>query len=335
MGYICEICSYSTEYISNMNKHKKSKRHAKNIDVKTAHKKVTPKLVQKCVKNFSCPGCEKSFTRKYSLDRHSDRCKNDSNKKGVKKGDSDYVHSLESKVDMLIKDKEYLEKMVNMLENDIQRINLSKQFAESMGLKAADVAKMSAFALINKYFDSTQPLTYFNDFDALEDEAEYWCLENNSGDMIEHDLAEKLVWHYKNDTLTKYLSDFIRKIYVTEKPENQKIWNTDTSRLKLVVRCIIEKKNIWVKDTNGDLVVKYVIDPITNYILEILPDYREHLTNKFKEENNIDKSLIIDEYIRECDNLKDEIQNRMLHSRLLRHIQSHFEFDKNKHLLIK
>ena len=113
---------------------------------------------------------------------------------------------------------------------------------------------------------------------------------SNKENEISHEdtYVEKILKLYKNKKLVSYIKNIIVSVYKTSNPCKQSLWNTDASRLNYLIRDIVGKKIEWITDKKGLKLKEYVVDPITNLILEIIEKYRD---KKFKITQDINKSL--------------------------------------------
>lgn len=161
MKYVCEICVYSTDDVSNYNKHRNSKSHTKRVEANN-HKKPDnqpqnlDKNVQICnVKStFQCKNCNNVYTLKTNLKRHQKNCKSVENKESellnnmqmerLKMECDKKVYESEFQLKLLQKDNDMLKKDVLLLnkqldeqkkayEKDIDKLNLDiEQYKETI-----------------------------------------------------------------------------------------------------------------------------------------------------------------------------------------------------------
>jgi hypothetical protein len=81
-------------------------------------------------------------------------------------------------------------------------------------------------------------------------------------------VMKTLAYKQQNNCLSKYLGDFMIKIYKKQNPEDQSVWSLDTSRLKYTVNVPIlnTTKHDWIPDKEGIRFMEIAVAPVLNMI---------------------------------------------------------------------
>ena len=172
MDYYCECCNYSSNNLSNFNKHKKTNVHIKKNAsiVKNPHNnhKKSTQITQKST--YICEYCKKEYSRHDSLKRHQETCKFkksivdtniiiEHNKQLVEE-----VNELRNKINQL--EKEKLEMKIEMLETMHNDDKDDKKYFKDLVVGAGNLAQTSVNALtfVGNNFKSVPAIEAFNDF---------------------------------------------------------------------------------------------------------------------------------------------------------------------------
>ena len=175
---------------------------------------------------------------------------------------------------------------------------------------ASNVVKcnMSALTYIINTYDKAQDLQQINIKDVKQ--------------LVNHDnkLISEIFHAFNHGKLGQYIGDIIVKLYKKDNPNNQSIWNTDTSRLTYLIKKIIYKnKSKWIVDKNGVETIKYLITPIMDHVKKMAFDYHNEIC--FNTITDTEKKLKISEIYY---GLIIDIDNKKVHRNILKHIAPHF-----------
>jgi len=254
-------------------------------------------------KNLLCDNCGKIFAHHSSLSRHKlHRCK------GKNKQKTD-IELLKEEITEL---KEQLEKQ------KIQQEKLDTKLKET---EKPTQVNISVRNYIQKNYSMAPILTQLPDYSVIEEDIE--------------EFSYVLVENYKKKILYKYLGDFIIKYYKKEDPNDQSIWNSDTSRLKYFIKRLIDKTDSsWYSDPKGVKTKQFIINPLLNYI-------REYCLN-YLEETELTRDNIQEMTGAECSELqikrntiqsiRYDTENDALATEIIRYIAPHF-YNKDFKLL--
>jgi len=340
MRYHCIVCNYETELLFSYNKHLKTQKHFKNVTERANNSKLIPKRFKlhssnhhkSCEKDINCEFCEKLFSSPSNLTRHKKTCPtkikiNQNTINEIEKRDQEIARLKELHQRDLDSHKHELE-----LRDKLQQQMNEQQKAEIAHLKslinnAGGVIKTSVSALsyVVQNYDKAPVLKTIKDFSYLEDA--------DSDDENNVDLTQTIINCHKDKTIVDYLGNIIVQAYKKDDPSKQSIWNSDSTRLTYVIRELIDKNPDWTVDKKGVKTTKYVIDPLLEYIRQLMEDFmddnkledylNEHVTKMKRRMENLTASAEI------CYNIK----NKILSEQIIKYIAPHFYLNKNDQLI--
>ena len=315
-NYECTICKFLSSNKKDYNRHLITKKHIINTNSlkKELHvpvKNNTPILLPKTPQNsaklkktqqnhkYICEYCKNIFTRSNNLTRHLKICANKDNE----------IIKLKSKLEQFEKDNcEQYEK--------IKFITAENNYHKQMLNEAGGIVKKSVSALtyiMNNY--GSAPTIEMLDVDDLED------LEQNNKKLVEDVLSA-----HRHKTIDKYLGDSIKILYKKDKPENQSVWSTDTSRLTYLIKeLMVNNSSNWVIDKKGTKTKEYLIDPLLEHIKNIVINYQKNSANMIVNAANMEYIL---ETNKQISKLINDIDDGLVGNLLLKYISSHLFFNE-------
>ena len=197
------------------------------------------------------------------------------------------VYDLKYKNELLKKDltiqKEKCQKELYKQKSEI--LEKYQTFAQDIAkttTKTAHVA-VSGLAYAKKNYTTAPELKKLDEYDLGDDD----------------ELTELLLFYSREGKIAEYIGDFIIKFYKKDDPNNQSLWNTDTSRLTFIIRQIMKKKNDWHYDKKGIKVCKIIINPLLDNIKTILKEYISDINDKIIGNKNTDSDT--DSEIYDCE----------------------------------
>ena len=346
--YKCYICDYTTKDRSNLKKHLKTKRHLKlelilkqkkkttdaedSISNSTIFDKISTNLCSKdsykthiglgnkskipaqikIKKTYSCEYCNETFTRRNNLGRHLKYC--------IKKKKYDDENELKKELDNKNKEVEIKNKEIEYYKETVEHYKEEIEYYRNLVTTAGGIIKKSMNTLsyvVNNYNEAPK-------IKELEG-SEMKLLENNKQKLIDW-----IIYNHNHKILHKYLGDFIIKVYKKEKPSEQSIWNTDSSRLTYIIKDLINNKSSkWKIDKKGIKTKKFLINPLLNHIKTMLDDNQKILLGMVEKSKGLDIQSILDK-VKSIIDIKSSIEDNILCDDILRYITPHFYFDKNK-----
>lgn len=260
MEYKCIICNYSTNVKFAYQKHTTSKRHIKKVEESntiptegTIRNQKEPKGTlkygnnKKSNKSFICKFCDKNYSTSGSLARHRKICSNNKAIKDTKYKDLENFH---------------LKEVIRILERNTEKLEEDtiyyKKLIDGAGILANK--SMSTLSYILKNYPNAPKLSKLEDYSYLE--------QNDTDGSF--DLLEMVFTHNKHGTLHKYLGNFIVNAYTKINPNEQSIWNSDSTRLTYIIRDLLDTSLDWRVDKKGILTKCQIIDPLLVYLQNLL-----------------------------------------------------------------
>lgn len=338
--YICDPCNYSTFNKYNLEIHYKSTKHITNT--KNALKSI-------------CPHCGNEYALKKYLDVHLKSCKikidTDTNNENKYNQQEIYIKRLLKEKDNLIKShKKEKNNLLNQYNNDKQSI--IKQYEncknECIKVKDEEIALLTAtiidlrkditklHSIIDKgetiFKSSISAMKYaikhFSNAPALTAFTSYELLETKN----KNSTVDNILFSYKNDLLHKYIGDIIIKAYKKDKVVEQSMWNTDSTRLSYIVKCLVDKNDLkkceWQVDKNATYIRENIISPILVHIRNILLKDAERLNTYYNKKGHKFSDYEIHlhiETLKGISNLTHELESfPNLQQNIIKHISPYF-----------
>jgi hypothetical protein len=315
MIYKCDHCDYTTKDSSNYSKHKKTKRHNKNV-IKSKTKNIhnTATTLSQYTKvdkfRFYCEFCKVNFSRLDSLTRHSHTC--------LKKRQEELQlknKELSWKMNFLKKEKK---KEMKHLTKEVKHYKEEAKYYKYLFEEAGGIVKksISSGAYIKQnYVDAPyiRPLT-IKDLKGLEQDKKK--------------LANNIMYTYRHDIIDKYIGDEIIAVCLSDDPYRQFIWNTDASRFTYMIRDVVNKVSIWQVDKGGRKTAKYLIDPIMKEIKELMIEYYK-TECQIKDGDDVDRCVKLTEDSHTILNIIENINDKIINNKILKYITPPLMFRRN------
>jgi len=328
MKYLCKTCNYETDRQFCYKKHLATTKHSKKVaeDVK-ATSNAPRELITVSPNIFKCPYCNIIYTRANNLTRHKKICSDNFGENGIKK-----IQELESKNNELMKELQFQQQLQQQQQKQQQELQKQQQdeinHLKTLINNAGAVIKTSVSALsyVTQNYGDAPVLKKLKDYSYLQE------IDIDSDDD-EFDLSQLIINQHTDKTIVKYLGNIIVDAYKTEDPSKRSIWNSDSVRLTYMIRELINKKPDWTVDKKGVKTTKYVIEPLLEYIRQLMADFIEN--------NRLENFLHDSDWRmkRRMDNLKAageiclNIKNKSLEEQILKYIAPHFYLVKNEQLI--
>lgn len=295
MKYNCNICNYKTNDKSNFNKHMNCNTHiglsSNDNNMVTNDNNKLPS--HKCVK------CGKIFSYRSGLSRHKKEC-------DISLQDNSKTKELENAVMLLKSRLEKYEKVNAQLFKYVKENQPSNTTNNTFNISVKNY--------IQQNYSDAPALEGIKDYDKL-------TFEDN-------DFMGTLVYNFNNDTLHKYLGDFLVGYYSKENPSEQSLWNSDVSRLTYIVKELLaNNKSIWNHDFKGIKVKSYIINPLLRHIKKSMNEYWfSHIDNIAS--GDADNLRKIQETFVTIQKIRKVIDNGILSDEIVRYIAPKFYMDK-------
>jgi hypothetical protein len=231
--YYCTPCIYETKDCSNYKRHIISKKHKERVK-KYENEKInininkSKKINKINKKNNQCIYCKKEFSRSDSLNRHAERC---------------LLKEFQKK-DNIIEQKE------NQLQLKNEQIEYYRELLEMRGIKDSNVSKFTYISTKYPNVEPVEKLSYgvFKEYHKIR-------YINNSNKSFNELLVDDILHCFRKDTFPDYVARTISKIFKCKDKSMQKLWVTDPSRLKFMIKTIDDNQNnieYFVKHNNDN-----------------------------------------------------------------------------------
>jgi hypothetical protein len=179
--------------------------------------------------------------------------------------------------------------------------------------------KIMVFNYVSQHFQEAEPIKMLE----KQDICKMLVIPNDT----KHTLEDFIIYNQRNNNLNGFLGDIIISAYKKEDPKKQQIWSSNVMKLTFIVRQILNKENVWLKDMNGVCITRHIIDPILKEIKKMLQKYVklcEKIGNKsFEEFEKLQTNGMV-----AVDIIK-EINDKELHKKILKYIAPHFQLEQN------
>jgi hypothetical protein len=297
MIFYCSLCDFKSDIKSNYNKHLKSNKHKKLIDM------IEPPLNDL---KYNCKYCDKNFTRNYNLNRHEPVC---SNRNIIIKDLENKIETLkhETKIKLLKQENSLLKRFIQNNKNDKQNITYN----------------ISIKNYIQQNFPEAPVLASLDDYSQL--------MYDDQTKTFDDDFISTLVYNCNNNYLHKYLGDFIIKYYKKDNPLQQSMWSSDTSRLTYIIKELVANNgSIWNHDYKGIKIKQYIINPLLKYIKEFIDTYWISNLDKFKT-LKIDELNKLQQNYQTIYKIKKDIDADILGNDIIRYIAPQFYMHRMEH----
>jgi len=287
----CLLCEYFTDRSTDLERHKKSKKHINNEQTKTVKRQ--------------------DFLRRKL---HNDEDSNDSSNNPTYDELYKQIKKLEDKNDQLSNKNDQL---TNLLCKNTDTLSKTTELALQNSKTAGKSVRGITYAM--KHLNNAHQLKLLENKEAVK-------LLTYDNKKSQNDTVETIIIKYKNKLLYQYLGDILVKAYKTDDPEIQSVWGVDSARLHFIL-----KQKEWTSDNCGIKLTEIIINPLLKSVDKMIKKYCEtnKPTNKTDgeidyETNEANKSLL-DKFTRKwgiCQELLLDISKNKLHKQILKYISS-------------
>lgn len=278
MLYKCTYCNYETDASSNYCRHKKTKKHEQKVNQQQhealSKSNVNPNYPKDNLKKkYQCNNCKIEFSHRQSLTKHKKKCNNNENNNNIN-NDNNKIDRLEKIIEILI------EKNDKLMEKIIDEQNCDKIYLQKLLLTTESLAS-NALKFASKYLTDAPPLQRLSDYSNI--------VKPKSDNYT---LIDIIFTYQTTPKIAKYFGDILLELYKKNDIKEQSLWSSDTSRMSYIVKDIIIKNtNItgWLKDNKGIRVKHIIINPLLEYVKNIINKYINEFNNdiiRFTQEKN-------------------------------------------------
>jgi ribosomal protein S17 len=240
----CNLCSTGLVTFFNYNKHCKTAKHIKNVEL------------DKQQKSLICEYCGKVYKLIQNKNKHTLKCKPIFTEQ-LNYGNSKMLSDDQFKI--IIDSMASLHKSVSTISNNVDDV-------VEGGKKLLNVLKPCEY--IKTKFKNAPHIEKFSNYSLFGDNK---------------NLVSQLLQEHRNKNLRKYVGDIILSAYNKDIASNQSLWNTDYKRkIYLIKEIHIHDSDIemeegeneqiitssWIVDNESKLILSHIIEPIINFIRE-------------------------------------------------------------------
>jgi len=294
----------------------------KNNDKKNFEKVAT--------KNNICDNCGKCYNFRQGLYRHKqnsscgviiEKIQNEHYDLDTIQEKDVRINELENQIKLFTKELNSLKQTVN---NNINTLNYNNttNFTNNITNNIIDNGVKNngivVFTFVNDAYTKTKPLIPLKNNEVIQ-------MLEDVPNTTKYTIIDFIVYYYNKFKLHSFLGDIIVKAYKKEDPEEQQIHVSSVMKLSFIVRQVLNRKNVWLKDMNGVHITKCIIDPILTEIKLILQKFIDSFTTI--------KNMTIEEIEKTGDSkitafqiIKD-ITNKTMHEPILRYIAPYFQLN--------
>jgi len=328
MQFICNSCNYTAHTKFNLNKHLGTKKHIEKVQEQQVESRLNLGCIQNkpINNNYVCVFCDKQYSTAGNLAKHKKTCNDkeilETNYKEelskLKNINNELIIKLNEQINISHqKDETILQKdeTISVLKSEVTHLKMIVNNSGSM-IKTS----LSTMAYVLKHYKDAPVLESPKDYSAIH-------YEQDNTEFIEN-----LIYEHNNNKLHVYISDFIIKTYKTDDPSKQSFWNSDTSRLTYLIREIIANNKVdWRVDKKGIKITKFVIEPILEYIENLVRDYVQNF--KVNRNHSAKEAERIMMKMKSGNDILSSIETKILSEEILKYITPHFYIIKNDELI--
>lgn len=300
--FVCKICNYSAQYEKDLAKHFKTQKHTRLAN----NHKLIKQEIEDC-NDVMCSNCGLFFSSNYSLSRHQ------KNKVCFKK---------RPKYEKIVQEDctNQTEVLIELVKSQQEIINQSSKREEQL----LEIIKTLKPQTVNNNYG---PINIQYIMQNYKDAPTIKALTHDEIQQIEHKpdntLIDCIAFHQRHKTLHKYIGDIIIDHYKTSDPAQQSLWNSDSSRLHYIVMMELQSNSKdWIRDKEGQQVVKEVIRPILQFIKKEIEEFYQRPVDindlsRSEIENMVEKRQLLSVVI-------NDIDDKHLEQRILKYISPKF-----------
>jgi len=240
--YICDLCNYNTLNNYSFIRHCTTNKHK----IKETN-------------TLKCMTCNKTYNSIRTFNKHKKYIHNIDNYIQTDKDTNNKI------ITTIIESGDKINKNIKEVKTEVNEVKITVNKALN---KASSLIKY-----LMQYYPSVPPMkkiTYKKCIDTLRIDYDCKYSEDNK-----YKLELELIKQYKKGILVDTLYKSILNLVNYKKPNMQQIYNTDSSRYNYIIKT--EQK--WNEDIAGIKFTDYIINPLLEYIGELLKVYREELEN--------------------------------------------------------
>lgn len=359
--YICDVCNYKTNKHGNLIRHNDSKSHKIRESHMRKDINILNKYQCKCGKSFNY-GSAFSRHKKTCKIVNKDKISNNNIAELRDTIDklAQINQAQQNKLDMIVEEqqktintiieqnKKQIEELVNYIKttvkkptiiNDNKTINTfttisAKKYIQQNYANAPALKKLPNYGVLENYnpfleYDNktqiSNNLVEYSDNDELssnDDSIDNSDVSDELSSEEDFKFLEILVNNYKSKRLCQYLGDFLIKYYKKQDPQEQSLWNSDTSRLTYFIKQLLNDNasSMWIMDKKGVMLTNTIIVPLLKYIKTYIEQFIECSVKL----GRIHQNSRIQRKIMKLGCILQDIENKEIANGITKYIAPHF-----------
>lgn len=245
--YKCNLCSYSSEDKSNLNKHNRSKKHIEKVNLLNLQNKNLSKFIpnypelSKSQPIFECEYCKNKYKHQSGLSKHK--------KVGCINKNKEF--EMKVKHEMVLKERDQLKELIIALRQTIT--NTTKRSSSATKTLFSDLSDNP----------SLEELDYEDFYEMIKPKS---------------NLAKEILASFRHNTLHEVLGRFILNKVKKKNIKEQSIFVTDTSRQTYYIKKnVAENISEWLIDKKGILTNELIIKPLIKEVILTVHNFNKKL----------------------------------------------------------
>ena len=216
------------------------------------------------------------------------------------------------------KELELTSKMKDIYENENE---FHKNVAVNAGQIVNKTMNVLTFAVQN--LKDTPKLKILDSVTArklLKHETDAGCLKRN---LNNDQTAEYIAKLSEAKILHNHLGNTLVSHYKQEDSNHQSLWTTDVNRIKFITRT----DDGWIKDANGDIINRTMINPLLQEVGKILDEYCTSKLPLLDKMTGLEEARYV-EVVEQRINIKSDILTRKMNKSIIKYIAPYFIMKK-------
>jgi hypothetical protein len=211
------------------------------------------------------------------------------------------------------KELEFTAKMKDIYENENE---YHKNVANNAGQIVNKTMNMLTYAMQN--------LKKTPELELLDSKTARNLLKYDAkGEKNSYQIAEYIAKISEAKILPKHLGNTLVFHYKKDDPQRQSLWTTDVSRMKFITKT----NNGWMKDSNGDIINKNMINPLLKEVVGVMDEYCKERSSNIDKMSALEESRYV-EVVTQVLNIKSDVKSEKINKAIIKHITPYFLMHK-------
>ncbi len=300
----CVFCDYKSDRKYNIDKHIKA--------------------CQYRIKN-RCLYCQNDFASSSSLSRHIKICNIRIDKEKELENEINKIKS-STEITLLKQKIVFYDELMEANKVKIDELESEAKYYKDLIIGAGNLAHktVSAFGYVMKKYENAPCLTCLDDYKVIHP------------NMDDAGFVREISYSFEKKTLAAFIGNFIIQFYKKDDPSIQALWNSDTSRFTYFIKQLFNEKGFWKVDKKGITVKEIIIDPMIDYILNLIKSQVQNICNFNKTNSAFLRCKEIEDnnkYLLKLTEIKQEIDLGNVSNDVLKYISPFFYLDRSKQVV--